>query len=62
MKTDPGELLPTTDGGSCLKLVPSDRCPFTGDLSQAIELRVMVFNATFNNISVLLVEEPGVTR
>lgn len=31
LKTDPGDLLPTTDGGSCLKIELTDRCPFAGD-------------------------------
>lgn len=31
MKTDPGNLLPTRKGGSCLKLTNNDRCPFAGN-------------------------------
>ena len=30
LKTDPGNLLPTTNGGSCVKVDPGDRCPFAG--------------------------------
>ncbi|VDI68301.1 Hypothetical predicted protein [Mytilus galloprovincialis] len=31
MKTDPGNLLPTQNGGNCLKLSKRDRCPLAGD-------------------------------
>ncbi|CAG2246794.1 PXDN [Mytilus edulis] len=31
MKTDPGNLLPTQNGGKCLKISKRDRCPLAGD-------------------------------
>lgn len=42
MKTDPGNLLPTQNGGKCLKISKRDRCPLAGN-SKAEYCHVMQF-------------------
>ncbi|CAC5407262.1 PXDN [Mytilus coruscus] len=43
MKIDPGNLLPTTSGGGCLKDTPKVRCPFAGD-SRSVEVPYLSLN------------------
>jgi hypothetical protein len=44
-----------------IKMITSDN-KYIEHVECTIRVRVMVFNATFNNISVLLEEEKGVSR
>ncbi|XP_071156046.1 salivary peroxidase/catechol oxidase-like isoform X2 [Mytilus edulis] len=60
MKTDPGNLLPTRKGGSCLKLTNNDRCPFAGDKrnheSPNLGLNHLLFVREHNRLSTQLHE------
>ncbi|VDI27331.1 Hypothetical predicted protein [Mytilus galloprovincialis] len=60
MKTDPGNLLPTRKGGSCLKLTNNDRCPFAGDKrnheSPNLGLNHLIFVREHNRLSTQLHE------
>ncbi|CAC5363385.1 PXDN [Mytilus coruscus] len=58
MKTDPGNLLPTTDGNGCLKLKLVNRCPFAGDRrsfeAPNLSLNHLVFVRYHNRLSTQL--------
>ncbi|XP_071142120.1 chorion peroxidase-like [Mytilus edulis] len=58
MKTDPGNLLPTIDGGACLKLKTENRCPFAGDGRSTeapnLSLNHLVFVRYHNRLSTQL--------